>query len=130
MQKFIVDRSTWRCGGEDSDNQIGKGTTGLLNEEGFMCCLGQIGKQLEVPEHLLLDNGSPWETGIVIPGLTYPFPQNDGDKEDVVDTPLSISAMQINDDEDTSIEEKEEMLKELFATKEIELEFINEPVIP
>jgi hypothetical protein len=40
---LTIQRSKWRRGGDrgwSRDSQIGSGPTRLLNDEGFMCCLG------------------------------------------------------------------------------------------
>ena len=45
--KFTIDVNTWRFGGmRDCKNKHGEGHTYLLNNEGYMCCLGQISLQL------------------------------------------------------------------------------------
>jgi hypothetical protein len=43
-KKLILDYSKWRCG-MDGANSLGDGETALLNDKGFMCCLGMFGKQ-------------------------------------------------------------------------------------
>ena len=39
--KVLIDRSKWRTGSWNP-NRTGKGSTQLLNAEGYMCCLGFI----------------------------------------------------------------------------------------
>ena len=41
---YTVDCRTWRAGG-DGNNKVGEGLTRLLNQLGFMCCLGQCALQ-------------------------------------------------------------------------------------
>ena len=48
MTEFVLDVSKWRCG-DESENpsvRLGEGPTQMLNEEGYMCCLGQFAKQI------------------------------------------------------------------------------------
>lgn len=45
--EFILDMAKWRCGQEHPTNSLGKGPTALLNNEGYMCCLGQFSKQVD-----------------------------------------------------------------------------------
>ena len=53
---FTIDRSKWRCGGDDGK---GWGETQLLNEEGFMCCLGQCSLQSGLSEEEIYRLGEP-----------------------------------------------------------------------
>ena len=52
--EFIIDRSKWRCGGQGK-NSRGKGSVKLLNNEGFMCCLGQTCSQTGIENEDLLN---------------------------------------------------------------------------
>lgn len=63
---FVIDRSKWRCGGNDDPLKphqiniaIGSGGVSLLNDDGFMCCLGQVCKQSAVPDYFLDGSGDP-----------------------------------------------------------------------
>ena len=84
QKKFIIDRSKWRCGGNLSDggtNLRGEGITYLLNNQGFMCCLGQVAKQCGVDEYDLLETEYPYgldvsTAGKKVPMLLHP---DDGD---------------------------------------------------
>lgn len=64
--KFVVDRSKWRCGGYALSTQCGKGSTRLLNQEGFMCCLGHCALQLGTTQSDILDKGMPHHTNKII----------------------------------------------------------------
>jgi hypothetical protein len=48
MKILVLDESIWRCGDDAKDPNKSRGTgyTKLLNEEGYMCCLGQFSLQL------------------------------------------------------------------------------------
>lgn len=56
MTEYVIDRSKWRCGGKTNDDH---GDTCLLNDQGRMCCLGQVLKQDGVADGLLLHRGMP-----------------------------------------------------------------------
>jgi hypothetical protein len=129
MKKLILYESKWRCGAESSnpENRRGKGRTLLKNSFGFSCCLGQFAPQLdkEIPEVHLLDRSMPVYLGKIIPLLTEKSASaRVSEKYYLIDTKLSIVASQINDNPDTSIEEKVKALKELFSTVDYELEFV------
>lgn len=63
MKAFTLDYSKWRAGGSNRDASnvsiVGKGDTLLLNEEGFMCCLGQYCEQAGIPRDDLMGVGAP-----------------------------------------------------------------------
>ena len=61
MTDFVLDVSKWRCGGSicTSNLVIGEGDTKLLNEEGYMCCLGQFAEQAGFVKDLLMNVNYP-----------------------------------------------------------------------
>ena len=76
MKKLILDYYKWRCGGDGEGKKgcsLGKGYTQLLNNEGFMCCLGQFSFQLNenIKEQDILEYGEPGEIDKKIIGLNY-----------------------------------------------------------
>ena len=125
MKTLTLDCKKWICGNNSQikDNTLGKGAVRLLNNEGYMCCLGQFSCQMnsKVTKKNLLGVGSPSYLREPIRGLSY--------KETgcIFDTNLSTEAMAINDDEDTSIPEKVSSLKKLFKTKGYNIKVINLP---
>lgn len=113
-KKLILDYSKWRCGG-DSDYKVGEGVVALFNDQGFMCCLGQFGKQQGMTDDEMLNKGEPIECKTQVPLFindTYSF---------------VIDAIDINDDETTTPEIKIELLRERLGIEGIELEVINKP---
>ena len=113
-KKLILDYSKWRCGmyGDDS---LGEGDTALLNNAGFMCCLGQFGKQCGIPEDELLNRGEPCECETRVPLF-----EKDGGA-------FVVAAININDDENTTPEAKLNAIETLLREEGIELEVINKP---
>lgn len=122
---LILDYNTWRSGGNPGeDNAVGKGSTMLLNEEGYMCCLGQWIPQLnpEVQNNDLLDEGEPCNITTEIELLS--ITNFDGD---IVNTEFSDNAIAINDNTVTTPKEKINGLRVLLSKQGYELNVINEP---
>ena len=115
-KKLILDYSKWRCG-EGSEYSVGEGGTALLNEEGYMCCLGQFGKQMGMNDEEMLNKGEPIECNT---HTQVPLFINDNYS-------FVADAISINDDELTTPERKIELLKERLDIEGIELEVINKP---
>ena len=124
-QTFTIDCNTWRCG-DNGKYKLGEGNTVLLNDEGFMCCLGQVALQLDVHEADLLGKGEPDQLDIDIELLTIRY---NGDEEEfiIANSVLSLDAMRINDSTESTVSQKMKDLKELFNDKGYDLEFINIP---
>lgn len=130
--EFVIDRSKWRSGG-DGENQIGRGSTLLYNNQGFMCCLGQTCNQIGVKVKDMRGLGEPGE----ISGNDYKdLPEiffnveveediwDDGEEEVFLnDTDLSAEAISINDNEEMGQRERERRLRELFAKHGHKLKF-------
>lgn len=144
--KFVIDRSKWRCG-DVGEHWVGLGDTRMLNVEGYMCCLGQVARQLGVPDEDLINHGESCDCG---QWHSVKVEYDDGDWcTDYVrkDTPemlamdevmhkkvregvLEYYAIKINDNQNTTPEEKEAALKDLFAEAGHEIEFVGEYVRP
>lgn len=120
---LIIDMSKWRSG-EKSMEPTGKGCTALCNDRGYKCCLGFYCEQLggcTTKEILMYYN--PAELYKPVKLLTY----IKGKMGFLENTKFCEEAMDINDDEDSTLEERKANLKKLFARKGIEVKFINEP---
>ncbi len=134
MEKLIIDRSKWRTGGNPTTtNKTGLGFTLLLNDAGFMCCLGFESLRCGIPSDKLLNTGEPGEITpeakltIKIQHLVTIKYEYDEDTENYyINTNFTDIAMRLNDDYDLTSEEREERIKEHFATVDIEVEYIGE----
>lgn len=112
---FVVDRGTWRFGGDKYNSA--RGYTALMNEKGLRCCLGFVASQLGVSDDRLIEAGIPEELrdncGLMgvceLPPLTVDKYRTGS----VSDTELSAKAMAINDD-DLTHQQREQQLTELF----------------
>lgn len=122
MRKFRIDRKRWRTG-KASLIRTGVGLTSLKNAEGYLCCLGFACNQLgRVKQDDLIGEGSPAELNKAVLGLSF----RDGYGE-VHNTPLSRSAIRINDEEAyTSRKQREKDLVRLFRRNDIQVEFYGE----
>lgn len=124
---LTIDMSIWRCGsnGEEGISTLGSGRTLLLNECNQYCCLGMFSKQLNncITDNHLYKNGNPGVLKAHIPLLNYP---DTIIKNRFYNTDFSHKAMSINDDWQTTIQEKKELLTKLCADHGYKLIFINE----
>ena len=112
---LIINRAKWRTGG-DSRIQTGEGSTKLLNNDGFMCCLGFRCHQMGIPKKDLLGNGCPEQlaNNWTIPDLINAVGN---------DTDFTSTAMEINDNDCITQEEREKEITEHFATIGVTVEF-------
>lgn len=128
--KITINRALWRTG-DTGIHRTGTGSTELLNAEGYMCCLGFICSQ--VSDQDILGKSNPNDLKEPVLGLSNlsrdgcdcPTCQ-EANKMYVVDTELTSKAITINDSKNTTPEEKELALLELFKDSCYELEFIGE----
>lgn len=122
MKTLILDYSKWRCG-VYGNYQLGKGNTLLNNIEGFQCCLGQFSLQLNknLTKDMLISLGEPNDLDVLVETLT-----RIGDYNDFENTDLSDKAININDAELTTPQEKIVLLKELFEKEGYSITVINQ----
>lgn len=121
-KKFYLDWSKWRCGGgQDGPNKLGEGPTKLLNRQGYQCCLGQCEEQVGLQRHEIIDHFYPWATG-----KENMFAYKDKHNQLYL-TVISVRAATINDDSETTPEQKITLLQELFAKEGYTIEVINKP---
>lgn len=122
---FTVKLSKWRCGFSDGnvedakrDTTLGKGETSLLNDYGYKCCLGFACQQAGY-KGKISDCGGPNDLAYAIPGLSY------RDKTGTLDsTDFTDQAIQINDNRETTIEQKQKALISLGKRNNIKVNFI------
>lgn len=119
--KFTIDRSRWRCG-DEGDNAVGIGPTMLVNSKGYMCCLGFVCEQLGFNKSLISLRGDPADALLEHAMLTTKFNDDLGSHYDNSD--LCNLAIEINDNSDTTPQEKEKLLIELFEKYHHEIEFV------
>jgi hypothetical protein len=137
-KKLILDYSTWRSG-ENGKHAVGEGRTELRNREGFCCCIGQWSIQCGADPEELVGHGEPNEIKTLIPLFAEEEGRDIEEWDELIDgpksnvyaerhtTPLAWEAITINDDPDTTPDNKIIELKELLERNGIELEVINKP---
>lgn len=123
MKTLKLDYNTWRCGGSIGKNVLGKGQVALLNDEGYMCCLGQFSLQLNktIKKEDMRSYSSPISLNKSIELLTEQQPYGR------INSTLSSNAMGINDNPHTTPEEKIKALKKLFTKEGYKISVINKP---
>ena len=134
MKKFTIDKKSWRRGGSNQNfDEFGR--VALLNDKGFMCCLGFICEQSGVDREYLLECAEPQEIppefGEQVKFLVNITFEEDEDYEgNIVDDPtlydteLTNEAIAINDNPALSDEERVKQLTWLFESEGIVLEFV------
>lgn len=131
--KFTIDRSKWRCGGTDNYEREcvrGRGQVKMLNDFGFMCCLGQVSRQCGVSDDKQQGMRTPSCLTNVPELLGLLVTPHDGDESDYQSTDLACDAMGINDDIRLSDDEREQQLTALFTKHGYEITFIGDYVKP
>lgn len=106
-KELVLDYEIWRSGGPynlKELNIVGKGSTELLNKEGYMCCLGQFCQQAGVPRNDLLYREYPYQ----LPNVPKLFVSNG------YMTDLAGQAAEINDDRYLSVADRVVHLQNLF----------------
>lgn len=124
MKTLTLNFKKWRCGRDGGKNVAhGEGWTRLLNIQGYMCCLGQFSTQLnpKVTRDNILECSSPCSLSNPIPILSKTH------FGDIENTSLSNKSIEINDDDNTSIDQKIKSLKTLFRTKGYKINITNLP---
>lgn len=118
MKTIIIDESKWRCGGNGNKGyRLGKGDTMLMNNKGYMCCLGQVSLQLGATKDQIVGLECPHEMRLRFKPLTRSF------RGVVTNTQLSNTAMDINDNWTITVAEKKKRLRKLFRSKGYKLVF-------
>lgn len=122
--KFTIDRRKWVCG-EFGPEPAGIGETAMLNDQGFMCCLGHVARQLGADESDF--DGAYYPNEVVSDAdlsllRTY-------DKGSCINTDFSQAAARINDTADIATRvERETALIKCFAEHGHDLTFTGEYV--
>lgn len=125
VKEYTLDVSVWRCGGY-GPHAMGEGRVLMLNEEGYMCCLGQFALQSGVDETKLLGQHSP---SSVSHSLDEPYDHLFVCTNEIYgwtdDTPLSSQLMKVNDDEKTTPSEKVSHLRRILSKHNIKLNVVD-----
>ena len=114
---LIIDRSKWRSG-DWSVNRTGRGGTCLLNQDGYMCCLGFRCEQMGIPKEDLLNKGAPWELS-----FDWDIPDLVDDEGFIIDSDFTDKAITINDNPSLTPAEREIAIKNHFQKIGVTVEF-------
>lgn len=119
--KFVLDVKKWISGVPTQKGppiSTGVGNTALLNNLGYMCCLGQFASQCGVPEKRLLDNSFPAEIAGISPEYDAVFvsiPAFPGEGEGPghpVSSILAADLIAINDDDKIGTKSRIQQMRE------------------
>jgi hypothetical protein len=127
MEKLVIDRSKWRTGASGNSN-TGVGSTSLLNDQGYMCCLGFFCLSAGLKENDVRGAGTPRDAIFDHNINLMPIAESNSDDDDgiYIDTHFCDGAVNINDSETIDSKTREIEIKNHFATVGIEVEFIGE----
>lgn len=120
--RFAVQRHKWRCGG-DGPSAHGFGTTYLLNDEGYRCCLGFVAQQCGHTDSQIRRLGEPCEDRELSEVLVTEVYDQSNECTKVVNSALADKAVSINDEKELSRDERESRLIALFSYHGHELVF-------
>lgn len=125
MKTLTLDYSKWRAGGNGlcKDTVIGQGRTKLLNEQGFMCCLGQFALQCDLKDVDIYGKEDPSELKRYFADFNYIYEH----RENYSNTALSDTLMSINDDSTTTYLQKVDAIRITLRDAGYELNVINLP---
>ncbi len=126
MQQLIIDRKKWRTGGDSVELRRLKGPTSLYNDMGYSCCLGFYCRKIGgIRNNVLLDVGSPDNLNIKDFTKIELLVSRDSRDEVYDGSVFSQEAIDINDDDSLSNEEREAAIIEHFKKVDIEVIFKN-----
>ena len=116
--KLIIDRQTWLRGEGSEDSFL------LRGKDDKMCCLGFLACEVGVPrEHMLHSEGPVQiqldESRELMPEFLF-FSENC-----TLNSSACDQLIEFNDDPELEADEREVLLKGIFAVHGIEVEFIN-----
>lgn len=128
VKEYTLYIPEWRCG-RQGDYALGEGDTQMLNEEGFMCCLGQFALQEGVDESDVFACYTPAQVadkvGIYDPKLVRPNSGNSQYQGSYLITDLTGSLMDINDDTHTTPVKKIRLIREELSLYGITLNVVD-----
>jgi len=116
MKQLLIDRNKW-CRGKINNNH----GTALLDDGGMMCCLGFYCKQIDGMEDKdIHEIAVPAQIGKTLVEKLSILVDDEYEEEN---NDFSDTAININDNMSISEEDRENRLKEHFASNGIEIKF-------
>ena len=123
MKQLIIDRSKWRTGGIAYDET--HGDTHLLNEKGNMCCLGFYCVQLVgINKRDIYEIAQPEDLNDV--NVYDDAMLHLVNEDNLRNTHFTEKAIDINDSEELTNEEREKNIQEHFKQIDVEVMFTND----
>jgi hypothetical protein len=126
MKQLIIDRKKWRTGGDSVELRRLKGLTSLYNDMGYSCCLGFYCRKIGgIRNNVLLNVAAPDNLNIKDFTKIELLVSRDSRDEVYDGSVFSQEAIDINDDDSLSNEEREADIIEHFKKVDIEVIFKN-----
>ena len=118
--KLVIERSKWYRGKGDKDSRLLVTKSLVPEDNGKMCCLGFCALMLGVPKEYIENVGMPMRRFLEF-GVPEWFGTNvfDKDRQELYDFACT------NDDTTLDEEYREARITELFAKKDIQVEFVD-----
>lgn len=116
LKEFTVIRSQWVNGSNSEE----RGDPCLMNEQGYLCCLGFACRNMGVNDRQLLNNSTPEDVLKEESKITTIGSWN---INRIVDNSVTDDAIRINDDEVSSQKKKELDLTILFKNNGVDIIF-------
>jgi len=130
MTKVTINRARWRMGGDAKSLAYAFGRTALATEKGYKCCLGFAANQLfpSISVKHLKTCDMPYKIDFPSSPGRYKNIELMFDLYDegnaVMEKNWIAEAVEINDQLDLTLPEKEQKLINLFKENDIDLEFV------
>lgn len=131
MNQLIIDRAKWRTG-NFGRNRTGVGNTQLLNDDGYMCCLGFYCLQAGIPSENIMGVTQPDDILNVrkfynkYEDMELLLVDREFADDSMLITDFTTIAMSINDDDNITSEKREDLLIHHFASVEVDVIFEGE----
>jgi hypothetical protein len=134
MKTLIIDRNEWRRGKLAGKNETNYNSKLLCPNTNTKCCLGFLALSCGYTEDQILDKCSPESIGAIysINKVENLWPREICEDSNIeisnywfTDTVITNNIIKINDSKGLKEQQREEKLKELFASINIDLQFIN-----
>ena len=127
----VIDRSKWRTGGEEGNKYgSGLGETALLNDGGYMCCLGFACRTAGVSRRSIINEGKPDSLedkhhSVIKKLIVANLCRRDG-VGDLYNTAWVEEAMSYNDDSYITRKHREKKIASFFKEGGHTVEFVGE----
>lgn len=123
IKEYTLYINLWRCGGEGS-HRLGSGYTRMLNDEGYMCCLGQFALQAGASPAMIMDTIDPIDVA-TRKGVAYDHNMVVvGENGEFENSLLAQYLVELNDSEWLQVHEKIKCIRKVLLAHGINLKVV------